>query len=330
MPKTSRRSVRSAKPSKTICGECELEVKEEREDNIQCDKCAKIFHALCTKLNKRQYDQLCENEEEEFECHKCVGNDNTVRSELLEIKTKLSKLNKLDQLAELQESVNFMSSKFDQVLKGMLENKEKIKNIEKENRVLKTEVQNLKYSVKILNDQRVKNDCLISGIKNVHNLNAVETVIEMSKKVGVDISEEQIDEAYFLKRMNEEQSGQAVVVKFNSKSAKTKLMIAKPKLKDSDTTKSIYINDFLSKESLELLKYARSLKSVGYHAVYSHGGKIYARKSAITRPRIIRDEDDVNKILLEAATNQNRRKIITADVSDGSEDGDENDFISPS
>lgn len=287
---------------------------------------------VCTKLDKRQYEHLCENEEEEFVCHKCNSDDNTVRGELLEIKSKLTKLNKLDQLTELQDSMNFMASKFDEILKGMLENKEKIKIIEKENRNLKSEITNLKESVKFLNDHRVKNDCIINGVKPINNLSAAETVIEISRKVGVSIQESNIEDAYFLKRKDLNKDNQSLIVKFNSKVVKEKLMTAKPKFKEDESMKSIYVNDFLSKESLELLKYARTLKSVGYHAVYSYGGKIYAKRSAITKPRVIKNEEDVNQIILEATTYQNRRlsrKVIAADDSDGSENGAKSNLVSP-
>lgn len=311
MPKTSRRSVNR---TKTICGQCELEVKEEKEENIQCDKCAKIFHVLCTKLDKPQYQHLLDCEEEEFICHMCNNgrDDNIVTKELLLINKKLAKLD------ELQDSMNFMSSKFDEVLKGILENKEKIKNIEKENRQLKLEVNNLKDSVKMLNDQRVKNHCIISGVTTMNDLSAAETVIEISGKVGVEIQAQSIEEAYFLKKKDINKPSQ-IVVKFNSKTEKEKLMSAKSKFKDAENSKSIYINDFLSKESLELLKFARTLKNVGFHAVYSNGGKIFAKRSAITRPRLIRNEEDVKAILLEATTNQSRRlsrKVISVEDSD--------------
>lgn len=327
MPSTTRRSINKAK---TICGQCKLEVKKEREDNIECDKCAKIFHVLCTKMDKRQFERLCENDEEEFVCHMCDKNHTTVGEELLQIKAQLTKLSKLDQLTELQETMNFMSSKFDEILKGMIENREKIKIIEKENHNLKTEINNLKESVKMLNDHRVKNDCVISGIKEDNSLSAVEMVVKISKTVGVVLEEQNIENAYFIKNKEGSKSSRNLIVKFNSKVSKDKLMSAKPKFKENENTISIYVNDFLSKESLELLRYARTLKSVGYHSVYSYGGKIFARRSAITKPKIIKNEENVNQMLMEATAYQSRRlsrKVIEVDDSDENED--ENNNVTP-
>lgn len=329
MPNSSRRSV---KKNKTLCGQCRMVVEEAKDDNIECDKCGKIFHALCTKLDKRQYDQLLKNSEEEYVCHLCNGDDTTagtVREELLRIQ---SRLNKLDQL---QDSMNFMSQKFDEVLKGISENKKKIQNIEKENKNLKMEIKTLKDSVKILNDQRVKNDCVVSGVHINNDISAADAVIQISKLVGVEITKETIDDAYFLKTKNQSNTKKSLVVKFNSKTAKEKLMSVKSKLKNNEITKTVYVNDFLSKESMELLNYARTLKSVGYHAVYSYSGRIFAKKSEITKPRLIRSEEDVDAILLEATTSKfhnrklSKKAITVIDDSDGSEDDTQPEFTSP-
>lgn len=309
-----------------------MEVKENKEESIECDKCGRIFHAVCTKLDKRQYDRLLKNSEEEYVCHLCDNDDNTAATVGEELRRIQSKLNKLDQL---QESINFMSSKFDEVIKGITENKKKIQNIEKENKNLKSEIKLLKQSVKMLNDQRVKNDCVVSGIVVNNEASAAETVIELSKTVGVEIQKETIDEAYYLRRKNLSNPTTSLVVKFNSKSAKEKLMSVKSNLKKNETTKSIYVNDFLSKESLELLNYAKTLRSVGYQSIYSHAGRIYAKKSDITKPRLIKSEEDVDSILIEATTNKfhNRRvshmQPIIPEDSDGSEEDAQSQFISP-
>lgn len=46
-------------------------------------------------------------------------------------------------------------------------------------------------------------------------------------------------------------------------------MMAKAKLKECDNTKAVFVNDLLSKETLSLLNYAKTLKPVGYFLVFS-------------------------------------------------------------
>lgn len=327
MPATGRRST---KPKKVFCAQCKLGVNEEKEECIECDKCAKTYHAMCTKLNKKQYEHLLNNEDEEYLCHVCdINNSATVSEQLQRME---SKLNKLDQLAE---SMNFMSAKFDELMNGISANKKKIDNVEKENVKLKCEIKELKDTVKMLNDQRVKNDCVVNGVKVDDGESAVEAVIKLSQTVGVSIKEENIEEAYFLKKKNVSNPNQSLIVKFNSKFAKNKLMEAKSKLKGNDNTKNIYINDFLSKESLELFNYAKSLKSVGYNFVYTNGNRIYVKKSSITRPRVIRRKEDVDEILLQATTNtfHTRRSMRRIPPPDDESDDNEIDthaqFLSP-
>lgn len=129
MPTKNRRSIKNAK---LICGQCRMEVNEEKEENIECDKCAKIFHALCTKLDKRQYEDLVENENKQYICHLCDNDsDGTVKAELKEIKTKLSKLD------QITDAIDFMSKQYDEILKGIAINNKKIDMVQKENRLLK-------------------------------------------------------------------------------------------------------------------------------------------------------------------------------------------------
>lgn len=329
-------SRRSLKNKKIVCDQCKLQIKEEAEDFIECDKCAKKFHSQCTKLDKRQFQHLLNNESELFTCHLCEGGDGGeggVKSELMEIKTKLQKL---DQLSEIQQTMNFMSQQYDDILKGVAENKKKLGVIEKENAKLKSEVAELKSTVKMLNDVRVKNDCIVSGLEVSNEATAVDTVLEFAKKAGVDVRKENIDEAYFL-RNNDKASNKkkSVVVKFSSKSAKDTIMAVKPKLKDDPLMGSVYVNDFLSKETLNLFNYAKTLKNVGYRFVFVRNGRVLYKRSEISRPQVVKSEEDVNAILLEATTTGSwkRKSLVNAQaVDDIDESGDDENplsYVSP-
>lgn len=225
---------RSLKINKLFCGQCNLEVEEE-EEFIQCDTCEKNFHVVCTSLDKPKYEYLLKHESQEFICHLCdVNNKNsgTITKELNEIKTELKKL---ELLSALTESLTFMSKQFDEILKGVAENKKKLEIVQKENKKLKTEVKTLKDSVKFLNDQRVKNDCIISGIVAPSDQSAVDTILKITNDTGVELQPDSIEDAYFIKKRNaaavDTNGGKKVmVVKFNSKKSKEKLMSIKSKL----------------------------------------------------------------------------------------------------
>lgn len=189
------RGRRSIKSNIVICSQCKLEVEEE-DDFIECDKCAKKFHVLCTTLDKRGYKYLLDHESEEFVCHLCDNNSGTLKAELNDIKKELKKL---DQLSLIQETMNFMSKQFDDIIKGVAENKKKIEIVQKENKLLKEEVKTLKNSVKFLNDQRVKHDCLVSGVKVATGVSAVDAILKVTNEVGVKLQPETIEDAYFIK-----------------------------------------------------------------------------------------------------------------------------------
>lgn len=324
MPQKSRRSI---KIPKVLCGQCKLEVREEEEESIQCDKCEKTYHSLCSMLDKRQYKHLMDNESEEYICHLCNESGGNIKNELMLIKTKL---NKLDQLVE---SMTFMSRQFDEILKGIAENKKKLDVVQKENNALKTELNDLKKTVKILNDNRVKNDCLVSGVESDDKTSAADVMITAMKNIGVDLKAEEIDDAYFLKSNNSKKN---MVVKFVSIKSKQKIMSAKPKLRDNEAMKNVFVNDFLSKETLTLLNHAKTLKTVGYRRVYATSGRVYVKKSELSKPKLIRNAEEVDDILLEATTNRSRSRrstnLAAVNVGESNESDGENDvqYLSPS
>ena len=62
-----------------------------------------------------------------------------------------------------------------------------------------------------------------------------------------------------------------LVVKFNSKKSKDVSMIREEY--------SVLIYDFLSRETLSLLKYVKTVKNVGYRDVYAAGGRVFCKKA---------------------------------------------------
>ncbi|KAI8114851.1 hypothetical protein CVS40_12823 [Lucilia cuprina] len=249
---------------KILCGQCKLLIEE--DGRIQCDKCSNTYHDICTTLDKRQFDQLLQNESDEYICHHCNESGGDLKQEL-------------NQLDELQATMHFMSTKFDDILKGINEKKKKIKAVQKENKNLKKEIAVLKTSVKILNDQRVKNDCIINGLECEEDTDAVKTLMKFLEGFDVKIEATNIDESFFLKNKNPEtrktnKQKQTMIVKFNNKKAKQMVMSVKPKLKEKE--------DILA-------------------------GRIYAKRSEFSKPKLIKSFDEVDNILLEATTNNTRR-----------------------
>lgn len=328
MPHKKRGGVKN---TKIICGQCKLQINEDEEEYIECDKCAKKMHSQCTKLDKRQFDYLVNNESEIYNCHFCDGGESDLKSDLVDIKTKLAKL---DQLTSIQESIQFMSTQYDEILKGVVENKKRLIQVEKENSLLKKEIKELKTSVKYLNDNRVKNDCIIRGLNVSDGSSAVESVLNLAKTVGVEIVPEKIDEAYFLRNNKTSGEKKSVVVKFCNKTTKDNIMVSKPKLKENSATSGVFVNDYLSKETMQLFNYAKTLKNVGYRHIFVRNGKVQYKRTDISRPQVIRSVEDIDNILMKAATKKtsgpSRGGVSTHDGDVSSDDEDNQlSFVSP-
>lgn len=92
--------------------------------------------------------------------------------------------------------------------------------------------------------------------------------------------------------------------------------------------KTVYINDFLSKQSLEVFHHAKSLKTIGYKFVYSRDGNIFAKKDEKSKQIKIKSMEDVDKILLAASgglLRKNRTVIVPAETSEDDDDGDDDE-----
>lgn len=317
MPSKTRRSLNK---NKVICIQCKTQVLES-DEALQCDVCEKTLHSMCSKLNKKEYAKLVNNPALEYKCHFCepVNDASVCANDIKEIKTKLN------QLDDIKEAVNFMSSQFDSLIKGVAENKKEIKTLKKENITLREEVKHLKSTVKFLNDTRVKNDCVINGIKIQEEDNPEKVVLQIASKAGVNICEDDIEEAYFINQRNKQNKEKqkdikTVVVKFANKKSKAALMKEKSKLKHIDDYKKVFINDFMCKESIQLLNHARSLKTVGFEFVYARGGKVYAKKNSNSKQFYINSMEDVDKLLSNFVIGERQNISAAANMSDDDDD----------
>lgn len=142
--------------------------------------------------------------------------------------------------------------------------------------------------------------------------------MELSQKVGADIGPENINEAYFIRNKTASKEGgldqkSSIVVKISSMSAKQKLMAVKLKL--NENMNIVLINDFLSKETLNLYNYARALKEVVFSYVYSTNGTVFYKRSEISKSQIVRSEEDLDKILLNSVTGKPLKRRLMVSVA---------------
>lgn len=320
MAGSKRRSV-NIKKKKIICLQCKTQVLES-DGSFECDSCNKTLHSQCTQLNKVEIEKLLSDDSLEYKCHFCEPvNDN--KSELNVI---------LREMREMKETMNFMSTQYDAILNGVKKNTTTIKQLQNENKVLREDVKQLKSTVSFLNNIRVQNDCIINGIQTDATAKAVDVVLGIAKTTGANICEGEIEDAYFVNR-RKQSTNSSVIVKFNNKKSKAEFMKEKKKLRESNETKTVYINDLLSKDNLDLLHHAKTLKAVGFKYIYAQNGHILVKKDGGVKATRIRSMDDIDDILMKAASGENRhsaRPGVVRQLSDKDDDDDEEEgFVSP-
>lgn len=108
-------------------------------------------------------------------------------------------------------------------------------------------------------------------------------------------------------------------------------MSTKPKLKEYSDTKDVFVNDFFSKETFNLLNYAKSLKEVGYRRVYPMACKLYTKMRELSRPKLIKSVGEVDSLLLESTKKRRslHRGDAALDTSGDSENEADNACVSP-
>ncbi|XP_075158076.1 uncharacterized protein LOC142231348 [Haematobia irritans] len=244
MPYNVRKSINTQK-NIIVCLQCQTTVLDS-DGAIECDYCKKTLHLQCTKLNKVEVEKFLDDESLGFKCHVCEPTtDNKHEFKMM-----------FKEMRELKETMKFMSSQYDDILNGVRKNTQDIKNLQRENRNLRESNKQLTSTVAFLSEARVENNCIINGIQTDNNAKPIDVVMDIIKKSGAEISEDKIDKAYFLKQRNNQSS---VVVKFVNNRSKVTFMKEKKKLSELDDTKKVYVNDFLSKETLSVFKSISSI-----------------------------------------------------------------------
>ncbi|XP_061402777.1 uncharacterized protein LOC133338626 [Musca vetustissima] len=221
--------------------------------------------------------------------------------------------------------MSFMSSQYDDILKGVKKNTKTIKCLKKENATLKEDVKKLQSTVTFLNEVRLQNDCVINGITVDDKTKPIDVVIAVANTIGAKIVEDDVEDAYFLKKKNQA-SPKTVVVKFVNNKTKLKFMQEKKKLREQLETKSVYINDFVSKDTMEVFHHAKSLKAVGYKFIYTHGGKVFAKKDEKSKQIRLKSMGDVDDLLKQVVSKgKHERKLIEVELSDDDEEEEDSD-----
>lgn len=174
--------------------------------------------------------------------------------------------------------------------------KVKVSKLEKENHELRLEIN-------FIQQVNLNNSLVVYGVPKSNNIDDISIVQRIAAKLDIQVLRQDISETFRL-RVKSGEDHPPLVVKFVRRSQRTELIEKKKKknLKTSDIdlegdSKRIFLNEYLSKNNTELLKYAKTLKEHNYKYIWPSGGRILAKKKEGDKPIIIPDRAKVDELL---------------------------------
>lgn len=317
-------------------------VMDKKDLSVTCDICKNSFHSKCAKLTKTQVEMNKKNGTA-WKCSECKNKrvsgssldyqvtaikeqmrlfksssetmEKRVEAIMSEFKTQFEEIKNnflteikghLKKIEDLEESVELLWTEHREVKKQLEITNEKTLKIAKENIELKNDIIELKTSVKILNDERTKNEIVIRNVE----LTEPVTFQSVSNKISQISSFLNVNipiNSYTCSHTPATRKGKSTLfVKFHRYDDKKKLLFAKKKLRTDDRFKDLTIFDALGPETLDLFKYTKLLKSHNYVAVFTIGNKVMIKRSEESRPITIKNKNHVDQLIASECQSRNK------------------------
>lgn len=264
---TKKTTRQSQKPIKEVISESEFEEEEEEEDDDKLEKkiekvMKKVMHSFKLSFKK------------EFK----------------------------EDMREFEKSLNYNSTKLDEVLEEMRTIKDRQKNLEKENETLRYQLKTVSQVVEDLEQYTRNRNIQIDGITPDDDENLREMMITIGKKIEVDIEDKAIDAIHRIPSQNEKNS--PIIVQFTTRQIREKIMtnIKNTKITTKDLgrkgeERTVFVNEHLTKNKKQLMFEARKLKKTNeYMFLWSKNGKIFIRKGERTPVIELKNFDDLGRI----------------------------------
>ena len=211
----------------------------------------------------------------------CMKNLEEKMNELFQITSsaKDSQIKGKLQLKDLNEAVNFISTKFDEYEKERKEREQIIKNLEENVSVMNKKVEKLEKEIDKHEQYSHRNCLLVHEIAETDDEVTDDLVIEtILTKMNVEISPEDLDQTH---RIGKKKAGQnkprPIIVKLSRNNVRKKVFSNKKNLKGSN----ISITESLTPKRMEILKKARVEHA--FTNVWTSDGKILYKSSTENR-----------------------------------------------
>lgn len=210
-------------------------------------------------------------------------------------------------LKEILASQQFISSKYDELLKRNQELETMCSKLKTENVEMKTEMNELKQNTRKIENTLNRGKIEIHGIPYEHDEDIKNIIIKIGKNFEVPIKKEDIAEAYRMrkaKHSNEAQKNSPLVVTFVRREDKQKfLCMRKNRSLFSDeinikgVRSQIFINEYLSKTTKNLFWKAKKVKlEQQYKFLWINNGNILLRKTENSKVIQVSSEEDIENL----------------------------------
>lgn len=337
-------------PISIICGRCLQTIQS--EDHAKCNGCDRNYHFECS-ISENSYNKLVKNKKN-WKCSLCTGatiktrhnsNSNQVQSTLISLPqfeerkpdhltqndaepTLKEVLNVLSNISskigtvdndvkELKNSVGFMSSQYDNLLKLLTTNTEEVNAIKKEISYLKEQSTEKDSIIKSQNvriaelEQRSRMDNLeIQGVSELPNENIYSVLESIGRAINCQVSPNDISITHRVQHMNNDNNKpRNIIVKFISRRKKEDVLAATKRFKRSNTNtgkpgitipnlgESIFINEHLSSDNKQLLHHTKEVaRNKNYKFVWVRNCTIHVRKNETTPAKAIKCVGDTTKM----------------------------------
>lgn len=291
------------------CLSCQESLPEEG-NAMTCCECGYRYHVgNCSGVSEATFKTKGEAYRKTWRCSTCrtaktrggSQSDKGKKDQPVDVAALLLSINrKLDSLLPLKEtvdgieqSVQAMSEKYDEVLARLTQHDNNMKDLRKRVEKLEQkdpteEVKQLRQTVHELEWRSRRLNLEIHGIPQVANENLLDKVNEVAQKLSVPIlSEAEVTSMHRLPSNPNRVPG--VIVRFSRQTTRDRWLASKSNLRRTETT--IYVQENMTRQNRALLSATKTwAREHGYQFAWHKNGKILVRKKAGDRAVVIESE----------------------------------------
>lgn len=295
--------------NKMTCSECNDDIGADTKF-VKCNKCVNSFHLSCRDLTDREYRAFEKNGNFDCGAHKS--------SSACRIEAKLDKI--AGQLTELTKSQQFLSDKYDDLMKSIEhqveegnKTKKELQSVKIQGNRVKQDVEMLKTRLNSLEQNNLAKNAVIRGLKKDENPN--HAIKKLAEIASFDIDEGQIHSI----QNHTKDDKSTLVVQFHNSNVRRDFVKAAKKKRITTTmygyegdNKPIFIDEQMTKETYGIYVRAKQLKKYGYKYTWVANGAVLVREtdnSDIIRITSIKQANDIEQKCLTHNNNKKTHNI---------------------